>query len=95
MPKLSSQPSRHGKIWHLSKYFFALADRPNDYFNTFFTRDIAPYQIYAKYDPVYLQFGFLHPKTDGCKQQYSQSQSRENGSHDAQRLICAASFPAH
>ena len=30
------------QFWHLSKYFFALADRPNDYLNTFFTRDTAP-----------------------------------------------------
>ena len=48
------------RFWHLSKYFSALADRPNDYLNTFFTRDITPYKIYAKYDPFYLQFGFLH-----------------------------------
>ena len=27
----------------------------------FLTRDTAPYKIYAKYDPFYLQFGFLHP----------------------------------
>ena len=33
---------------HLSKYFFALADLPNDYLNTYFTRDTAPYKIYAK-----------------------------------------------
>ena len=44
-----------------SKYFFALADRPNDYLITFFTRDTAPYRIYQKYYPFYLQFGFLHP----------------------------------
>ena len=49
------------RFWHLSKYFFALAYRPNDYFNTFFTRETAPYQFYQKYDPFYLQFGFLHP----------------------------------
>ena len=49
------------RIWHLSKYFFALADRPNDYLNTFFTRDTAPYKTNAKYNPVYLQFGFLNP----------------------------------
>ena len=49
------------RFWHLSKYFFALADRPNDYLNTFFNRDTAPYKIYAKYYPFYLQFGFLHP----------------------------------
>ena len=49
-------------LWHQSKYFFALADRPIDYLNTFFTRDTAPYRIYQKYDPFYLQFGFLHPK---------------------------------
>ena len=48
------------RFWHLSKYFFALADRPNDHLNTFFTRDTAPYKIYAKYEPFYLQFGFLH-----------------------------------
>ena len=50
------------RFWHLSKYFFALADRPNHYMNTFFfTRDTAPNKIYAKHDPFYLQFGFLHP----------------------------------
>ena len=49
------------RFWHLPKYFFALADRQNDYLNTFFTRDTAPYKIYAKYDPFFLQFGFLHP----------------------------------
>ena len=49
------------RFWHLSKYFFALADRPNDYLNTFFARDTAPYKIYAKTDPFYLQFVFLHP----------------------------------
>ena len=49
------------QFWHLSKYFFALADHPNDYWNTFFTRDTAPYKIYANYYPFYLQFGFLHP----------------------------------
>ena len=37
-------------FWHLSKYFFALADRPNNYPNTFFTHDTPPYKIYAKYD---------------------------------------------
>ena len=30
------------QFWHLSKYFFALADRPNDYLITFFTHDPAP-----------------------------------------------------
>ena len=49
------------RFWHLSKYFFALADRPNDEFNTFFTRETAPYKIYDKYNPFYLQFSFLHP----------------------------------
>ena len=49
------------RFWHLSKYFFALADRPNDYLNTFFTPDTAPYKTNAKYDPFYLQYGFLHP----------------------------------
>ena len=49
------------RFWHLSKNFFALADRPNFYFNTFFSRDTVPYKIYAKYDPFFLQFGFLHP----------------------------------
>ena len=33
------------RVWHLSKYFFALADRPNDYLYTFFTRDTALYKI--------------------------------------------------
>ena len=36
------------RFCHLLKYFFASADRPNDYLNTFFTRDTAPYKIYAK-----------------------------------------------
>ena len=49
------------RFWHVSKYFFALTDRPNDYLNTFFARDTAAYKIYAKYDPFYLQFGFLLP----------------------------------
>ena len=49
------------RFWHLSKYFFALADCPNDYLNTFFTHDPAPYKIYAKYDRFYLLFGSLHP----------------------------------
>ena len=49
------------RFWHLSKYFSALADRPNDYLNTFFTHVKAPYKIYAKYDPFYLQFSFPRP----------------------------------
>ena len=49
------------RFWHLSKYFFALADRPNDYLNTFFTRYTAPYTLYAKYDRFYLQFVFYIP----------------------------------
>ena len=49
------------RFWHLFKFIFALAGRRNDYLNTFLTRDTAPYRIYAKYDPFYLQFGFLHP----------------------------------
>ena len=48
-------------FWHLSKYFFASADRQYDYVNALFTRDAAPYRMYQKYDPFYLQFGFLHP----------------------------------
>ena len=48
------------RFWHLSKYFFALADRPNDYLNTFLTRDTAPYKIYAIINPFYLQFGFSY-----------------------------------
>ena len=36
-------------------------DRQNIYLNTFFTCDTAPYRIYQKYNPFYLQFGFLHP----------------------------------
>ena len=60
-PHCPLNPRFTERLWHLSKYFFALADRTNDYFNTFFTRDTAPYKIYAKYDPFYLQFGFLHP----------------------------------
>ena len=39
------------RFWHLSRYFFALADRQNDYLNTMFTRDVALYRIYQKYDP--------------------------------------------
>ena len=49
------------RFWHLSKYVFALADRPNDYFNTSFTRDTSPHKIYAKYDPICLQFSFSNP----------------------------------
>ena len=47
--------------WHQSKYFSALADRQNDCLKTFFTGDVASYRIHLKYDPFYLQFGFLHP----------------------------------
>ena len=49
------------RFWHLSKFFFALADRPNVYLNTFFTRDTTLNRIYQKCDPFCLQFGFLHP----------------------------------
>ena len=49
------------RFWHQSKYFFAFADRSNDYLNTYFSRETAPYNFYAKYDPFYLHFGFLHP----------------------------------
>ena len=54
------------RFWHLSKYIFELADRPNDYLNTFFTRDTAPYKIYAKYDPFFTIL-FFTSHTDGCK----------------------------
>ena len=54
-------PRFRERFWHLSKHFIALAGRPNDYLNIFFTRDTSPYKTYAKYDPFYLQFGFLHP----------------------------------
>ena len=40
--------------------FFDLADRQNEYFNTFFTRVVTPYRLYQKNDPFYLPFGFLH-----------------------------------
>ena len=46
------------QFWHLSKYFIAFADLQNNYLNTLFTRDIAPYRIYQKYDPCCLQLGF-------------------------------------
>ena len=49
----------------ISKYFFALAFRQNDYLNTMFKRDIAPYRIYQKYDSFYLQFCFWHPTQIG------------------------------
>ena len=49
------------RFWHQSNYFFALADRQNFYLDTFFIRDRAPYRNYQKYDPFYLQFGFLNP----------------------------------
>ena len=49
------------RFWHQSQYFFDLADRQNNYLNTFLTRDVAPYRTYQKYDPFYLKFGFLHP----------------------------------
>ena len=65
------------RFWHLSKYFFALADRQNDYHNTSFTRDTAPFRIYAKYDPFYLQFGFLHP---------TQIEDVNNTTHKVNRL---------
>ena len=55
------KPRFKERFWHRYKYFSAFAYRPNDYLNTFFTRDTALYKIYAKYDPFYLQFGFLHP----------------------------------
>ena len=54
-------PGFRERFWHLSKHFIALAGRPNDYLIIFFTCDTAQYKIYAKYDPFYLQFGFLHP----------------------------------
>ena len=49
------------RFWHLSKYFFALADHPNDYLNNFFTRDTATYEIYAKYDPLSYSLDFYIP----------------------------------
>ena len=66
------------RFWHLSKYFFALADRPIDYFNTFCTCDTAPYKIYAKYNPFYSQFGLYSVCTDGSKQHQPQSKSSED-----------------
>ena len=78
------------RFWNLSKCFFALAQTIT--LILFFTRDTAPYKIYAKYDPFYLQFGFFHPTQ---KKHYSQSKSGENASRDAQLLICAASLSAH
>ena len=56
----SIKPRFNERFWHQSKYLFALADHRNDYLNTFFTRDVAPYRIYRKYDLFNLQFGFLH-----------------------------------
>ena len=59
---MSALPCRFTeRFWHQSKYFFALADRSNDYLITFLTRDTAPYRNYQRYDPLFLQFGFLHP----------------------------------
>ena len=49
------------QFWRLSNYFFALADRQNDYLIILFTRDVSPYRIYQKFEPLYFQFGFLHP----------------------------------
>ena len=49
------------RFWHQSKYFYALADRQNDYLNTFCTRDVTPYRIYQKNDLFYLQFAFVLP----------------------------------
>ena len=80
------------RFWHLSKYFFALADRPNDYLNTFFTRDTAPYKIYAKYDPFYLQFRLFHPTQMDVR---NTTLSGENATHNAQLPLCAASFSSH
>ena len=34
------------RFWHQSKYFFVLAGCQNDYLNTFFNRNVAPYSIY-------------------------------------------------
>ena len=49
------------RFWHQSKYFFALADRPNDYLNTFFTRDTAPTELIGSLTPSICFFGILHP----------------------------------
>ena len=46
------------RFWHQSQYLFALADRQNDYSDTFFTHDVATHRIYQKYDPFFLQLGF-------------------------------------
>ena len=72
-------PGFSERFWHLSKHFVALDGRPNDYLNTFFTRDTAPYKIYAKYDPFYLQFGFLHP----TQKHKPQGEQGENAAHYA------------
>ena len=48
------------RFWHISKYFFALADCQNDYLKTLFTKDVAPYHMYQNYYSFYLQFAFLH-----------------------------------
>ena len=61
MPKDPPNSSLHGTILASAEVLFCTCRPPNDYLNTFFTRDTAPYKIYAKYKPIYLQFGFLHP----------------------------------
>ena len=94
MSPLFLNPRFTERFWHLSKYFFALANRQNDYLNTFFTRDTAPYKIYAKNNLFYLQFGFFHPTQIG-KQHHPQSKSSEDASQDAKLFICATSLSAH
>ena len=59
--QFSINPRFTERFWHLSRFIFTLADRPKDCLNTFFTQDTAPYKIYLKFDPFYLQFGILHP----------------------------------
>ena len=50
------------RFWHLSKYFFALADRQNDYLNLMSTRDVALYR-FLKTRPLLRRpvWFFLHP----------------------------------
>ena len=46
------------RLWHLSKYFFALADCHNDYLKAMFTRDFAPYRIYRNTTSCTFSFVF-------------------------------------
>ena len=86
------------RFWHQYKYFFTLADRQNDYWNTFFTRNVAPCHIYRKDDPFYLEFGFLHPtQMDANNQTHKVNRVKllltTIHSHYSQLFICPTTPP--